>query len=65
MTKEELRKQLQAQLDQHLQVHPDAVTVYAAEPEPETKPWKKKPSLLDQAFAQDLADIDKDLQSKT
>lgn len=64
MTKEELRKQLQEQLEQHLQVNPDAVTVYAAEPEPESKPWKKKPSLLDQAFAQDLADIERDLQGK-
>ena len=64
MTKEELRQQLQAQLDHHLQVHPDAVTVYAAEPEPETKPWKKKPCLLDQAFAQDLAEIEKELQGK-
>ena len=64
MTKEELRQQLQAQLDHHLQGHPDAVTVYAAEPEPETKPWKKKPSLLDQAFARDLAEIEKELQGK-
>lgn len=64
MTKEELRKQLQEQLEQHLQVNPDAVTVYAAEPEPETRPWKKKPSLLDQAFAQDVADIERDLQAK-
>ena len=63
MTKEELRKQLQEQLEQHLQVNPDAVTVYAAEPEPETKPWKKKPSLLDMAFAQDLADIEKALRA--
>ena len=55
MTKEELRKQLQEQFEQHLQVNPDAVTLYAAVPEPETKPWKKKPSLLDQAFAR-LAD---------
>ncbi|MBX4139615.1 hypothetical protein K1567_27400 [Pseudomonas sp. S5F11] len=53
MTKEELRKQLQEHFEQHLQVNPDAVTLYAAVPEPETKPWKKKPSLLDQAFAQD------------
>lgn len=64
MTKEELRKQLQEKFEQHLQVNPDAVTVYAAEPEPETKPWKKKPSLLDQAFAQDLAEIEKALQGK-
>ncbi|MGN7445328.1 MULTISPECIES: hypothetical protein [Pseudomonas] len=64
MTKEELRQQLQKQFEQHLQAHPDAVTLYAAEPEPETKPWRKKPSLLDQAFAQNLADIEKTLQAK-
>ena len=64
MTKAELRKQLEGQFEQRLQVNPDAVTVYAAEPEPETKPWKKKPSLLDQAFAQDRAEIEKDLQGK-
>lgn len=64
MTKEELRKQLQEQFERHLQANPDAVTLYAAEPEPDTKPWKKKPSLLDQAFAQDLADIEKELQAK-
>lgn len=64
MTKEELRQQLQEQFEQHLQAHPDAVTLYAAEPEPETKPWKKKPSLLDVAFAQDLADIEKDREGK-
>ena len=64
MTKDELRQQLQEQFEQHLQVNPDAVTLYAPEPEPETKPWKKKPSLLDQAFAQDLAEIQKDLQGK-
>lgn len=64
MTKEELRKQLQEHFVQHLQVNPDAVTLYAAVPEPETKPWKKKPSLLDQAFAQDLADIEKELEGK-
>lgn len=64
MTKEELRKHLQEQFEQHLQVSPDAVEVYAAEPESETRPWKKKPSLLDQAFAQDLADIERYLQAK-
>ncbi len=64
MTKDELRQQLQEQFEQHLQENPDAVTLYAAEPEPETKPWKKKPSLLDQTFAQDLAEIEKDLQGK-
>ena len=64
MTKEELRQQLQEQFERHLQANPDAVTLYAAVPAPDTKPWKKKPSLLDQAFAQDLADIEKELQTK-
>ncbi|MBX8493199.1 hypothetical protein K5D42_25345 [Pseudomonas cichorii] len=60
MTKEELRQELQNQLDQHLQVNPDAVTLYAAERSPERKPWKKKPSHLDLAYAQSLADIEKE-----
>jgi len=64
MTKEELRQQLQEQLEQHLQAHPDAVTRYAAEPERETRPWKKKPSLQGQAFAQFLAEIEKELLCK-
>ncbi|OKS58487.1 hypothetical protein [Pseudomonas syringae] len=59
MTKEELRQQLQDQFDRHLQANPDAVKLYAAEPEPEKRPWKKRPSLLDQAFAQSLADTEK------
>lgn len=58
MTKEELRQQLQEQFDRHLEANPGAVTLYAAELEPEKRPWKKKPSLLDQAFAQSLADIE-------
>ncbi|WP_242201825.1 MULTISPECIES: hypothetical protein [unclassified Pseudomonas] len=64
MTKEELRQQLQEQFEQHLQANPDAVTLYAAEPVPETRPWKKKPSLLDHAFAQDLAKIEKERLAK-
>lgn len=64
MTKEELRQQLREQFERHLQAHPDAVTLYAAEPQPETRPWKKKRSALDQAFAQDLADIEKTMQAK-
>ncbi|WP_411566186.1 hypothetical protein ACLIN3_04840 [Pseudomonas orientalis] len=64
MTKDELRQQLQQQFEQHLQANPDAVTLYAAELEPETKPWKKKPSPLDKAFAQDLADIEKAQQAE-
>lgn len=58
MTKDELRQQLHDQFEQHLQANPEAVTLYAAEPVPDKKPWKKKPSLLDQVYAQSLADIE-------
>ena len=64
MTKEELRLQLQDQLERHLKVNPEAVTLYAAEREPERQPWKKKPSLLDKAYAQSLADIEKDIDAE-
>ena len=63
MTKAELRQQVREQFEQHLQVNPDAVTLYAAEREPE-KNLGKKPSLLDQAFTQNLTDIEKELQTK-
>lgn len=64
MTKEALRQQLREQIEQHLQACPDAVTLYATKPQPETRSWKKKPSALDQAFAQDLAEIEKTLQAR-
>ncbi|WP_315871925.1 hypothetical protein [Pseudomonas sp. JV449] len=54
---------MREQFEQHLQVNPDAVTLYAAEREPE-KNLGKKPSLLDQAFTQNLTDIEKELQTK-
>ncbi|WPN99091.1 hypothetical protein [Pseudomonas sp. MUP55] len=50
MTKDELRQQLQEQFEQHLQANPDAVTLYAPESEPETKPWKKHGSLFARSF---------------
>lgn len=59
MTKEELRQQLRDQLERHLKEQPDAVTLYAAERAPERQPWKKKPSLLDKAYADSLKDIEK------
>ncbi|WP_122423082.1 hypothetical protein [Pseudomonas viridiflava] len=57
MTKDELRKQLQEQIDKHLQLNPEAVTRYAAAPKPDRMPWKKKPSVMDQAYADSLAEI--------
>lgn len=37
---------------------------YAAQPDPERKPWRKKPSLLDQAFQQELHKIEQARENK-
>ena len=63
-SKEELRKQLESQVSQHLEQKPDAVTLYAAERKPDRQPWKKRPSLLDQAFNQELEKAERELQKK-
>lgn len=59
-SKEELRRQLESQVCQHLEQKPDAVTLYAAERKPDRQPWKKRPSLLDQAFSDELAKAEKE-----
>lgn len=63
-SKEELRKQLENQVSQHLEQKPDAVTLYAAERKPDRQPWKKRPSLLDQAFSEELAKAEKARQQQ-
>lgn len=57
-SKDELRKLLAVQVASHLQVKPEAVTLYAAEREPDRKPWRKRPSLLDKAFAEVVAEAE-------
>ena len=54
MTKEELRQQLAAAAD----AFEGEVVRYAAVPAPERKPWKRRPSLLDEAYLQALADAE-------
>ena len=54
-SKDELRQLLESQVSQHLEKTPDAVTLYAPERKPDRQPWRKRPSLLDQAFDADLA----------
>ncbi|SDA85237.1 hypothetical protein SAMN03159475_0094 [Pseudomonas sp. NFPP33] len=63
-SKEELRRQLESQVSQHLEQKPDAVTLYAAERKPDRQPWKKRPSLLDQAFNEELARAEREIQRK-
>lgn len=60
MTKEELRAELERQANRFKNIYGGEVTTYAAQPDPERKPWRKKPSILDQAFQQELEKIEKE-----
>nr|MBF0683869.1 hypothetical protein [Pseudomonas sp.] len=60
MTKEQLRAELERQANRFTTIYGGEVTTYAAQPDPERKPWRKKPSILDQAFQQELQKIEKE-----
>ena len=62
MTKDELRAELERQEQRYKDVYGGEVTTYAAQPDPERKPWRKKASLLDQAFTQELEKMEKELK---
>lgn len=64
MTKDELRAELERQAQRYKDIYGGEVTTYAAQPDPERKPWRKKPSLLDQAFDQELQKIEKERDNK-
>ncbi|MCY1287725.1 hypothetical protein D9M68_589780 [compost metagenome] len=64
MTKDELRAELERQAQRYKEVYGGEVITYAAQPDPERKPWRKKSSLLDQAFEKELEKIEKDRQAK-
>lgn len=64
MTKDELRAQLERQEQRYKEVYGGEVTTYAAQPEPERKPWRKRESIQDQAFKEELQKIEKDLQEQ-
>lgn len=63
-SKQDLRQQLAALTAQHLESNPEGVTLYAAERKPDRKPWRKRPSLLDQAFAQELEKAEREQSEK-
>ena len=65
MTKDELRAELERQEQRYKEVYGGEVTTYAAQPEPERKPWRKRASLLDQAFQQELQKMEKDLKEES
>lgn len=52
--KDALRAMLELQVQKKLQHAPDAVTTYAAQPDPERKPYTSKPTVQDKAFHKEL-----------
>ncbi|GAC1031893.1 hypothetical protein thsps21_27210 [Pseudomonas sp. No.21] len=61
MTKDELRAELERQEKRYKDVYGGEVTTYAAQPDPERKPWRKRPTYQDQAFEREIQKIEKEL----
>jgi hypothetical protein len=64
VTKDELRAELERQEQRYKDVYGGEITTYAAQPEPERKPWRKRASLLDQSFKQELQKMEKELKEE-
>lgn len=58
MTKDELRAELERQAQRYKDVYGGEVITYAAQPEPDRRPWRKRQSVQDQAFQQELRKIE-------
>ncbi|MFS2161065.1 hypothetical protein ACCD10_27530 [Pseudomonas sp. Pseusp122] len=65
MTKDELRAELERQEQRYKEVYGGEITTYAAQPEPERKPWRKRASVLDQAFKNELQKMEQDLKEES
>ncbi|GAB6405580.1 hypothetical protein [Pseudomonas sp. MHK4] len=61
--KDALRAMLESQVQEKLQRDPDAVTTYAAKPEPERKPYTSKPTVQDKAFHKELEQMRADAEA--
>lgn len=61
--KDALRAMLESQVQEKLQHDPDAVTTYAAKPEPERKPYSSKPTVQDKAFHKELEQMRADAET--
>jgi hypothetical protein len=64
VTKEELRAELERQAERYTEVYGGEVTTYAAQPEPDRKPWRKRATVQDQAFSQELEKMEKELRGE-
>jgi len=58
VTKDELRAELERQAQRFTNIYGGEITTYAAEREPERKPWRKKPTVLDQVFQQEVQKLE-------
>jgi hypothetical protein len=61
--KDALRVMLESQVKEKLQHDPDAVTTYAAQPEPERKRYTSKPTVQDKAFIKELQQMRADAEA--
>lgn len=57
MTKEQLRAELEQQARSFIERNGGEVVLYAAQRKPDRQPWRKKPSLLDEAFQAEVQKI--------
>lgn len=57
MTKEQLRAELEEQARSFVERDGGEVVLYAAQRRPDRQPWRKKPSLLDEAFQAEVQKI--------
>ena len=64
VTKDELRAELERQEQRYKDVYGGEVTTYAAQPEPERKAWRKRPTVQDQVFKQEIEKIEKELKAE-
>lgn len=64
VTKDELRAELERQEQRYKEVYGGEITRYAAQPEPERKPWRKRATIRDQAFTQELQKMEKELKAE-
>ncbi|MFC3606309.1 hypothetical protein [Stutzerimonas tarimensis] len=64
MTKDEMRRELERQAQRFQNLYGGEVVTYAAQPDPERKPWRKKASVHDQAFQKELEKIEKEREKR-
>jgi hypothetical protein len=64
VTKDELRAELERQEQRYKDVYGGEITTYAAQPDPERKPWRKRATVQDQAFQQELHKIEQELKQE-